>query len=126
MHSPSPHPFASRRRNRKMNRRISFSKVCKFALPLTLGSFIACSDDNSVAGGTEWTTLFNTVGGADIASKMLRSRGGWDLNINTDFVEDKDEFCFSGLPSGVYPYGAEGVHGYFYGSTTIRCIKDEE
>lgn len=108
---------------------------------------------------TEWTTLFNTVGGADIASKMLRSRGGWDLNINTDIVEDKDEFCFSGLPSGVYPYGAEGVHGYFYtsttiiregvvagawnralcgtdgirvgnmyvtGSTTIRCIKDEE
>lgn len=71
---------------------------------------------------TEWAKLFEAVGGEAVASKALRSRGGWDRNIdvNENIVDDQDEFCFSALPAGVFGIGAEGVLAYFYTSSMIE------
>lgn len=83
---------------------------------------IACPAGWHLPDTTEWAKLFEAVGGEAIASKALRSRGGWDRNIdvNEDLVDDQDEFCFSALPAGVYGIGAEGVLAYFYTSSMIE------
>ncbi|MBQ3777106.1 MAG: hypothetical protein II835_03290 [Fibrobacter sp.] len=50
---------------------------------------------------TEWKTLCNTVGGASIAGKKLKSASGW-LGAN-----GTDEYSFTARPAGYRSYGGD-------------------
>ena len=61
---------------------------------------------------TEWNTLFATVGGRALASKVLKSKSLWKTckNWNWQNGNGSDDYGFSALPAG-------SVKGYkgFYG-----------
>ena len=48
---------------------------------------------------TDWTTLFDAVGGKDIAGKMLKSQTGWGDSGEQNF-NGSDTYGFSALPAG--------------------------
>jgi uncharacterized protein (TIGR02145 family) len=47
----------------------------------------------------DWRTLITTVGGKEIAGKLLKSKSGWNENSN-----GTDNYGFSALPSGYRAY----------------------
>ena len=54
-----------------------------------------CPDGWRLPTEKEWNTLLTTVGGKEVAGKVLKSRVGWNNNGN-----GTDEFGFSALPAG--------------------------
>ena len=72
----------------------------------------------------EWLTLFNSVGGMDVAGKKLKSVSGYNNSGN-----GTDEYGFNALPSGMYAWDGkqpeflkfmgQGDYSAFYTSTSI-------
>ena len=80
----------------------------------------ACPEGWHLPDTTEWSALFNAVGGKTTAGKMLKSTEGWN-----DYYEStwngSDAYSFSALPAGYRYYGGsfdlEGSNAYFWSST---------
>lgn len=75
---------------------------------------------------TEWNKLFVTVGGKNVAGRILKSQTGWNGNRN-----GSDSVGFSALPVGILldiiniddnAFFNEGNHAYFWSSTDIDDI----
>lgn len=54
-----------------------------------------CPEGWRLPNDEDWNALFETVGGADIAGKKLKSLFGWNFNGN-----GTDDYGFSAIPSG--------------------------
>jgi uncharacterized protein (TIGR02145 family) len=69
---------------------------------------------------TEWKTLFDAVGGIDVAGKMLKSQTGWK-DSNGASGNGTDAYGFSAFPAGDrLRYGFfyyEGRRAYFWSAT---------
>lgn len=79
---------------------------------------IACPKGWHLPDTTEWRILFDAVGGADVASKHLKSTS-WSIAKAPGIEDVQDEFGFSVLPAGVWPFGDEGNAAFYYTSSTI-------
>ena len=69
----------------------------------------------------EWNTLFNYVGGASVAGKVLKSTTSWN-----DLGNGTDDYIFSALPAGNYDanggikFGGEGLQTIFWGDISVQ------
>jgi uncharacterized protein (TIGR02145 family) len=82
----------------------------------------ACPEGWHLPTEAEWDVLAQTVGGANVASKMLKSKSGWKSKGN-----GVDAFGFSALPAGRrYPDGSFAWVGNaaFFWSSTENDAKD--
>jgi uncharacterized protein (TIGR02145 family) len=86
-----------------------------------------CPPDWHLPDSTEWNTLFTTVGGKEIAGKMLKSKKGWGDNNSGE-----DDFGFSALPLSQNRSGgpaneinfyAAGRYAHFWSSTETNEIE---
>ena len=59
-----------------------------------------CPEGWHLPDSTEWNTLFDAVGGASTAGKMLRSQDGWNNHYDGSIVKGVDAYGFSALPVG--------------------------
>ena len=76
----------------------------------------ACPSGWHLPSMAEFDTLIATVGGVDVAGKVLKSKSGWKSDGNST-----DAYGFSALPAGYrYPDGDFGLAGYYanFWSTT--------
>ena len=83
-----------------------------------------CPDGWHLPSKYEWLTLFNSVGGADVAGKKLKSVAGYNNSGN-----GTDVYGFNALPSGMYAWDGKqpqllkfmglGDYSAFYTSTSI-------
>lgn len=76
-----------------------------------------CPDGWHLPSEMEWDTLFTTVGGYEVAGKILKSQRGWESNHN-----GTDDFGFSALPVGCYDFNEiyfywDGSYAEFWSST---------
>ena len=99
-----------------------------------------CPEGWRLPSDEDWSTLFETVGGADVAGKKLKSLTGWNYNGN-----GTDDYGFSVAPSGTDSWRLHnhtafwsggpdtlGVYFSFYNDAVysgfanlmhIRCVK---
>ena len=73
-----------------------------------------CPPDWHLPDSTEWNTLFVTVGGKEIAGKILKSKKGWGKDGWGDNISGEDDFGFSALPLGDNRYGGPANPINFY------------
>lgn len=77
---------------------------------------MACPSGWRLPRKAEFEILFETVGGKDIAGRMLKSQKGWMNNGNSS-----DPFGFRALPAGFcyrnLDFDHDGYHAYFWSST---------
>lgn len=76
----------------------------------------ACPKGWHLPDTTEWIELFETVGGSDIAGKMLKSKNVWKGD-----EKGNNAYGFSALPAGQVKNGGFwglGIHGSFWTSST--------
>lgn len=85
----------------------------------SIKSTLACPEGWRLPDTSDYRTLFENVGGAEIAGKMLKSRTLWKSGSN-----GLDAFGFDVLPVGLYEvyggapgFGAEGTKAAFWTST---------
>ena len=89
-----------------------------------VGKSVSCSPKSTTRGVCpegwhlpsldEWNTLITTVGGMDVAGKMLMSTSGWEDEVGTD------AYSFTALPSGYKDlslYHLLGAAAFFWGFT---------
>ena len=84
---------------------------------------IECPTGYHIPSLDEWNELFNTVSNPNLAADSLRAIGGWSIKDHPGNAKDKDKFCFSVIPAGVYYYGDEGNTAYFH---TSNCFYKED
>lgn len=85
----------------------------------SIQSTLACPEGWRLPDTSDYRTLFENVGGAEIAGKMLKSRTVWKSGSN-----GLDAFGFDVLPAGLYGnfngvpgFGAEGTKAALWTST---------
>lgn len=61
-----------------------------------------CPDGWHLPDTTEWRTLINTVGGANVAGKKLKATIGWKAYCG--IITNEDAYGFSALPAGGRSY----------------------
>jgi uncharacterized protein (TIGR02145 family) len=76
----------------------------------------ACPSGWHLPGDNEWTTLFDYLGGEDVAGVKLKSSEGWESEKN----DSTNSSGFSALPGGVTSYDSTysglGKWGYWWTS----------
>ncbi|MBQ9226957.1 MAG: fibrobacter succinogenes major paralogous domain-containing protein [Fibrobacter sp.] len=98
-----------------------------------VGKSVSCSPKSTTRGVCpegwhlpsldEWNTLITTVGGMDVAGKMLMSTSGWTKKVGATIVGEEggtDAYSFTALPSGYKHtglYGSFGDAAFFWGFT---------
>ena len=80
----------------------------------------ACPEGWHLPDTTDWKTLFDAVGGIDVAGKILKSQTGWEDSDDTS-GNGTDSLGFSAIPAGYrhfYGYFSRvGSHTYFWSAT---------
>ena len=77
-----------------------------------------CPDGWHLPSREEWNTLFDYVGGADVAGTKLKAKSGWNEDGSGD-----DIYGFAGLPggngvdNGIFTFDRKGESGYFWSSS---------
>ena len=72
----------------------------------------------------EWNTLFDEVGGQNIAGEMLKSQTGWDDYDGTS-GNGTDDYGFSAIPAGFgLSDGAvnAGSEAYYWSTVEVSCL----
>lgn len=77
----------------------------------------ACPSGWHLPSQEEFFDLINSVGGLDVAGKMLKSASGWTRGWDGNGRNGTDEFWFAALPAGGVRLD-EGACAYFWSSTT--------
>ena len=80
-----------------------------------------CPDGWHLPSREEWNTLFDYVGGADVAGTKLKAKSGWNEDGSGD-----DIYGFAGLPggdgvdNGIFTFDQKGESGYFWSSSEFN------
>ncbi len=98
-----------------------YGKTC--SLPDTV--YGICPSGWHLPDTTDWKTLFDAVGGKDIAGKMLKSQSGWN-DYNGTSGNGTDAYGFSAFPAGGRDSGGdfslEGDVAQFWSATEYNSI----
>lgn len=57
-----------------------------------------CPQGWHIPSQTEWVALIETIGGTNVAGKILRSKGGWRFDSKS--IAGTDDYGFSAVPAG--------------------------
>ena len=84
----------------------------------------ACPEGWHLPDTTEWSILFNAVGGKSAAGIKLKSTSGWEKIEDGEVVEEgngTDDYTFTALPVGIAsldpPFSNEGLSTSFWSRT---------
>lgn len=99
------------------------TKNCEFAGRYYDKKTIAeiCPQGWHVPTQVEWEVLIETVGGFDIAEKMLKSNSGWKFDSTSN--AGTDDYGFSAIPAG---YMFKPADDWIYQDRMARFLSSQE